>query len=333
MTDQKKDLALFGDGNGNHLSNEQLLMIDTLYENVSSLRNDLVDTVPEDADFCDHETCRRYLVARSWDIDAAQKQLESTLTWRKEELYPLQKKEFHESPKTLNNPLALSLRTIGCDKDGRPIMYTCFAEAHDRWDVEGNMTHQTLCMEACCKLLRKRRSEGLNQTAASRQWILAIDFDGFGWRDQNPNVAVLTIKLLQHYPEMLHNFLLVNSPYLFLGLYKVITPLLDERVKAKVQFLKFTSKTKGKKNNAFDQLENRLGSEFVKWIYNEIEDNRFKRKSKEPKKYWENVVVLSDDESELPESNEQKHDSRGLESYVGTNMYIKTPGDAYKAQW
>lgn len=330
MLTENKDLALLGDGKGNHLSDVQFSMIDTLYENVSSLRNELVAAVQEDAHFCDHETCRRYLVARSWDIEAAQKQLESTLTWRKEELYPLQKKQFHESPKTMKDPFALSLRTIGCDKEGRPIMYTCFAEAHDRWDVEANMTHQTLLLESCCELLRKRRSKGLNKTATSRQWILVVDFDGFGWRDQNPNVALQTARLLQHYPEMLHNFLLVNSPYLFMGIYKLATPLLDDRVKSKVLFLKSLSKTKEKKNDSLVELENRLGSEFAKWICNETEDNRLKRKSKDRKKYWDNVVIASDGESETPESNEEKHDSRGLESYVGTYMYIKTPGDAYE---
>jgi hypothetical protein len=210
--------------------------------------------------------------------------------------------------------LALSMRIVGCDGDGRPISYTRYSEAHDRWDVDANMEHIQLLLEASCTIVQKRRKKGFNQTADTRQGVWVVDFDGFGLRDQNPRPAMMTAQLLQHYPEILHVVVLVDAPLVFNGLWKLISPLLDERVKSKVMFVK------GK--NAEQFLQKKLGKEAAQWIAHETVHSIEKKdegKKGNPKRYWI-----------APPEGSGMHDARGLASYVNSDDYIKTPGDAYE---
>jgi len=303
------DIALHGNGNDQDLSEDQLELIRQLYDNVEPLRKALHH--PHDAEFCDYETCRRYLVARQWSLQRAQDQLTSTLEWRIQENPG--EKEFWQSSKSLKNPLALNMRCVGWTSDGRPILYTCFREAHDRWDVDANMEQVLLLLEATAKLLQRRRKRGWNQTAFTRQSVWVIDFDGFNSRDCNPRSAVATANLLQHYPEMLNMVVLLDAPLIFNGLWKLLTPLLDERVRSKVMFVK------GK--DAANLLQERLGHEAAKWIADETTDNREKMqeaKKGNPKRYW------------IPPTDPSRHDARGMSSYIHSPLYIKTPGDAHE---
>jgi hypothetical protein len=302
------DIAYQGNGQDEELSKEQLQLIQQLYERVACYRQALAS---HDQDFCDHELCRRYLVARQWDLGKAEDQLVSTLMWRAEEQPG--KLELWQNPKAFANPLCVNLRVVGLDKEGRPICYTCFAEAHDRWDAEANTLYVFTVLEACQRILRQRRGKGLNKTATSRQCVFVIDFDGFGLRDQNPRSAILTAKLLKHFPEFLNFVALIDAPVLFNGVFRLISPLLDERVRSKIMFVK------GKDADKF--LQARLGAEAAKWIANETIDNKEKRaqaRKGNPKKYW----IAPQDPAE--------HDPRGIASYVRSDMYIKTPGDAFE---
>jgi len=307
-TIKRLDIARAGNGNNEELSLDQLEMIQELYDRMSLLRKGLH---PHDRDFLDHETCRRYLVARSWSLKKAEEQLASTLHWRVHE--DPAGKEFWQSSKSLKDPLALSMRIVGLDKGGRPIGYTCFREAHDRFDADDNLEHTQLIMEAFSKVIRMRRHKGYNQRADSRQCVWVVDFDGFSFRDQNPKTAVVTARLLQHHPEMLYTIILLNPPFIFNALWQFISPYLDARVRNKIMFVKGI--------DAAELLRERLGQEAAEWIAMETKDNKEKQadaKRGNPKRYW------------IPPTEKGQHDARGMATYVHSDLYIKTPGDAYE---
>ena len=235
----------------------------------------------------------------------------STLKWRANE--DPAGRELWQATKCLKDSLALSMRIVGWDSHGRPIGYTCFREAHDRFDADDNLEHLELIMEATSKLLLARRKRGYNKTAESRQCVWVVDFDGFGLRDQNPRTALLTAKLLQHHPEMLCMIVLIDPPFIFNAIWPLVAPLLDARVRNKIMFVK------GK--DAAELLQTRLGSEAATWIAMETKDNRDKiadANQGNPKRYW------------IPPTEKGQHDARGLASYVQSDLYIKTPGDAYE---
>lgn len=305
------DLPAGGNGNGEELSEEELKKIQELYDRVAPLRRELIEAHPSESDVWDKEACRRYLVAREWDLDKAEEQLASTLEWRKTEDHP--SLEFWQSGKALADPHSLSMRVVGCSKEGRPIVYTCFAEARDRWDIEANTNHLTLLMDACDGFIRQRRGKGLNKTASSRQTVYVVDFDGFSIRDQDPRMSVQTAKLLQYYPETMGLAVFIDAPTVFYAVYRIVKPLLDARVQSKIVFVN--------KKDCEKTLNECLGEEAADWIVQEMQDNKAKRpdaKSGNPKKYW----VSSDSEHE--------HNPRGMGSYVDSEFYIKTPGDAHE---
>ena len=322
--DTMKDaIALKGNGKGDNISEEQFQQIKELYKKIKPLREALAEKekvctqIDSIGDFCDYETCRRYLVARQWSMKGAEKQLISTLNWRIQNSDPgeLLSMEFWQSPKAYENPHALNLRCIGLDKRECPVMYTCYGEAHDRFDTKKVLIHMTLLLESIMRLIKQRRSEGLNQTADSRKWIVLVDFDGYGLRDNNPRLGLALFKLLMdHYPEMLKTMYLINAPMLFSSVWSMAKPLLDEVVISKINFVK------GKERIKQLFYEN-MGDEITEWVLNEMEDNLIKRQEETTngfKKYW------------IAPKDSNEHDPRGVKSYVDSKEYIKTPGDAFE---
>jgi len=326
-TNQITDVvAILGNGKKEELSTDQRNMIHKLHDDVEELRrlyNDKKTQItPEfkedDTDiFCDYETCRRYLVARQWNSKAALKQLSSTLKWRMNEMSPkkLLTMQFWQSPKAFQNPLAFNLRCIGIDKMGRPVTYTCYAEAHDRFDIDATTLHTLLLLESLMKLIKKRCLKGLNPTADSRQWVMIVDFDGLSLRDNNPKLGLKIVRLLtDHYPEMLNSMLFLNAPFIFSATWKVAKAVLDENTTSKFAFLKGDEMI-------HDIMGERLGGDIANWVINELRDNVEKRQNVAKngyKKYW------------IAPEKKSDHDPRGVNSYVESEYYIQTPGDVHE---
>ena len=108
---------------------------------------------------------------------------------------------------------------------------------------------------------------------------------------------------------------LINAPVLFSGIYKMVRPILDARVQAKIHFLKG--------DKSAQALKERLGDETTNWLLAEMQDNKDSKseaKKGNLKKYW------------VAPSDGSKHDPRGVASYIGCQYYIKTPGDAFEEQ-
>ena len=317
-------IARLGNGDNQEISYKQWKLIESLYNELAPQAQELL--AAHDTDFFHHDTCRRYLVARQWNYQAAQAQLLTTLQYR-HETDPA-KRAFWESPKCLANPLAMNMRIVGWDDVlERPIACTCFRQAHDRYNAADNMVHVELLLEAMTRLIHQKRKQ--NTTAESRQAIWVIDFDGFGLWDQNPKSSVLCARLLQHYPEMLNTVILLNAPTLFNGLWRLVAPLLDERVRAKVVFVNAppskntNSSSEAQSVSVPKVLIERLGEKAARWIWNETLDNQQsipEIRQGRPKQYW------------IPPTTPEQHDARGMADYVQSPLYVKTPGDAYQEQ-
>jgi hypothetical protein len=120
----KYDIALLGNGNNEPINQKQLDLIYKLYDWAVTVttttttheksNNDNIDSIDNNNDdWCDHETCRRYLVARDWNFNAAKVQLKSALEWR----YRNSKKtkhifemEFWQSPKPLKKSTCIKFK-------------------------------------------------------------------------------------------------------------------------------------------------------------------------------------------------------------------------------
>jgi hypothetical protein len=261
-------------------------------------------------DFCDAECARRYLVARTWNYSKALAQLEETLKWRLE-TKPW-KLEFKNSPKCIDNPFALCMRIVGIDDFHRPVIYTAFSQANDRWDLDSNMTHLLSLLEAAYKIIVQQFRAGVSEEASSLQWVWNIDFHGYAFRDQSPRNAVATGHLMAHYPEMLHLSCLIDGPILFRATWSAVNILLDDRVRQKVAFVN--------KNNIETVLTPRIGERMAKWLACEMDEVRKKQTGSTLRAYW------------IPPTTTTTggHDPRGDAKYVESPYYVETPGDAFE---
>eukprot|EP00026_Physarum_polycephalum_P008711 Phypoly_transcript_08809.p1 GENE.Phypoly_transcript_08809~~Phypoly_transcript_08809.p1 ORF type:complete len:299 (+),score=34.14 Phypoly_transcript_08809:213-1109(+) len=249
-------------------------------------------TDPYVSDWCDDACCTRYLVARDWDCNQSLKMIKNTISWRLEK-----KPDQIECPLCPKDPFSHNIRLVGMDTMDRPVIYTCFGQASGRFDVAGNVAH-------LCRLLEEA-SVILNKTGAGK-WVWIIDFEGFGVYDCSLPMMNQTIQLIDHYPERLGQLILLDSPWLFSGLWKTISPLLAHATKSKITFHSL--------KDLNTKLRPILGAELVEWLQRETAENRDSTKSK-GKKYWEWL-----DEN----GNPLAHDARGTASFV-TGPHYKLP--------
>ena len=156
---------------------------------------------------------QRFLTARNGDVAHAQEYFRQVLDWR-------QSVNFTSTicTKCARNPTAHRMQVVALDKFQRPVIYTCFQKARDRWNVAESQEH-------LIQLLRETE-QFLDATYAETQqtkWVVVIDFYGFGLWDNNPNMGLQALQLFTNFPERMGLVLLLDAPYLFLGLWKILT--------------------------------------------------------------------------------------------------------------
>ena len=108
-------------------------------------------------------------------------------------------------------------------------------------------------------------------TPASEQWVVFFDLYGFGILDCDPRTAVyMPAHLLTHYPERL-SLGVVVMPWGWSSLWGAISPILDERTRKKIVFVRSTAKPEDK-----DSVESvcGLGKDESEWMRNEINIQR-----------------------------------------------------------
>ncbi|KAI8374128.1 CRAL-TRIO domain-containing protein [Radiomyces spectabilis] len=213
----------------------------------------------------------QFLVANAWDVHGAQRQLQETLAWRKEN-------DIDSIPVATNSnklPLLLSVRgykyvqdgdlgvhpglstttlKIGSliggdcfhkfDKEGHPILidrtgYHNSKALGNELTSEQITNYQVACQEFVGRVIMKESSERL-QRIIHRETVI-FDCSNMGIRQFHMN-ALYHLKavadIVQHYyPETLHRLFIINAPSAFVMMWKVIRPWLNPGTLDKVQIL------------------------------------------------------------------------------------------------
>ena len=277
---------------------------------------DSEDTIKQtSSSYFNDETLLRYLRARNFNVKDAYEQVKHSYKWRCESRPEKTKCSFCAVDCHAHN-----MRICGIDKDGSPIVYTCFKGAVRRFNLAANMEHLTQLMENMQKLITERRNrtapvgsadtgksseqqEDLTLTPLSEQWVIFVDFLGFGIADCDPRTAVHCAHLLAHYPERLKLIVIVDPPWGWGVLWSACKPFLDARTSSKVRFV-----SSGNKEQLTDF---KLGDEAATWLHAEFQDNRNPDVKHGEKKYWIRPA----------EKKDGIHDPRGFPSYIGTDAF------------
>ena len=164
------------------------------------------------------------------------------------------------------NPHGHNMRVVGEDPDGRPVVYTCFAQANERWDTTNNIADLTHLLETTIA-----RTMDAGRGVEKMLWI--IDFHGFAMRDAfQPATTLQTARLLDHYPERLHRIIMVDAPRLFDATFRAVSLILPAETAAKVKFVRRGRGSAGDATRAY--LRDALGPGFAAWLEVEMDENR-----------------------------------------------------------
>eukprot|EP00183_Erythrolobus_madagascarensis_P006752 CAMPEP_0185843996 /NCGR_PEP_ID=MMETSP1354-20130828/329_1 /TAXON_ID=708628 /ORGANISM="Erythrolobus madagascarensis, Strain CCMP3276" /LENGTH=265 /DNA_ID=CAMNT_0028543599 /DNA_START=36 /DNA_END=833 /DNA_ORIENTATION=+ len=207
-------------------------------------------------------TYTRYLRARGQNVDKAYAMLCTSLKWREK-----------EAPASLvcaacmRNKRSHTMRCIGRDKLGRPVFYSHFTGVENRVPEE-NAHHLIWMLENCFA----------DEPDTPQQYVWVVDFVGFGRQDLNPAIGKKSLQVFSdQYPERLGKALILDSPMVFSGLWRILSAFIDAHTHTKVEFVSMRSR-----KPAFDAL---MDAELVERLEAEISDARNPQKLKE-KNWW-----------------------------------------------
>nr|CAH8863668.1 unnamed protein product [Trichobilharzia regenti] len=110
------------------------------------------------------ENVVRFLKARGWDLQSAEKMMRKDLQWR-QEFRP----DLTDCKNCHNQPGTHSLRQIGFDEVGRPVIYASFCQA---------ISHRNLSNDAVTHLIYTIENAVRSMKSGITQWVFVIDCTG-----------------------------------------------------------------------------------------------------------------------------------------------------------
>lgn len=175
----------------------------------------------------------KFLIARRWDCEAAAKGLRDYATWRTEnKLNEIMWEEF--PPETR----ALACEFRGFDRFGHPVFYDkpdpkLIADLLTKFPRELLLRIHFKVMEWGRRLCKQLRTDRVS---------CVLDLSMLTMGIVTNTRAIGFMKEMSHmdqqmYPENMRTMLICNGGWSFNAIWKIIRPLLDERVQKKIQFM------------------------------------------------------------------------------------------------
>ncbi|XP_074026952.1 SEC14-like protein 2 isoform X2 [Leptinotarsa decemlineata] len=178
----------------------------------------------------------RWLRARNWNLEAAEKMLRQSMKWR-------QQWEVDGALKEWKPPDVITLYhpsgTTGFDKDGAPVICVPFVG----FDVVGllhSATRQDL-IKMTISILEKNLD--MAAKTGENQVVVIFDMEGFNLRQYAWRPAAeMVISLIQmyeaNYPEILKACFIINAPRVFAIAFGVVKKFLNDYTLGKIQIFK-----------------------------------------------------------------------------------------------
>ncbi|KAL3860779.1 hypothetical protein ACJMK2_010850 [Sinanodonta woodiana] len=261
-------------------------------EMISELRTRMKDVSPLEDEpdfFTSEETLVRFLKARNWDINASEKMLKETVEYRR-----LKRPMHMDCTWCHDKPGFHSMRQVGFDLMGRPVVYSNFSQAIcHRNSVEDSITHSTYILE------NAKASMGPGVST----WVYILDCTGMTLPVCNPKLGYAVWQVMSnHYPERLGMVICVNHNAIFQGVYSAMKVFLPSSTVAKCKLAR-------SKHKISELFQSHFSEEMTKWLLEEIHLNKTRPLPRNQIEFWN-----------APSKNNE-HDPRGTPSYV--KMFIE----------
>ncbi|CAI5476610.1 unnamed protein product [Closterium sp. Yama58-4] len=251
--------------------------------------------------FCSDACLRRYLRARNWHVQRAERMLRDTLKWRDQ----CRPEEIRWADVAEEGATGKVYRTAFQDKHGRPVVVLSAGQQNTN-NHAGQVRHLVHCLENAVMNLpatareqqqpqqqdngRQGEQQGGEQ-GGQEQMVWLIDFRGWSMRKAPPlktSREVLSI-LQSHYPERLGAAVIYNPPAVFEAFWKVIRPFIDPVTFNKILFVNPSKPDTVKKLEGIfdlDRLEEAFGGR-SKWTYDHARyGEMMARDDEKTAEYW-----------------------------------------------
>ncbi|GAB4850183.1 hypothetical protein Ancab_029478 [Ancistrocladus abbreviatus] len=202
----------------------------------------------------DNLMLRRFLRARSLDVEKASQLLLKYLKWRRE-FVPKGCISESEIPNEIADNKAF---LQGFDKKGCPILLFLGARHFQNQQTDGldefkrNIGYFPLSCSIfrnCIKLLNcSTKSPGfvvymLDKTcsripAGEEKFVVIADLQGWGYSNSDIGGYIAALTVLQEFhPERLRKLFIANAPRIFATVWKILCPFIDKETKSKIIFV------------------------------------------------------------------------------------------------
>lgn len=173
----------------------------------------------------DKYTIRRFLRAREHDIEKASSMFLKYQKWRREAM----PNGFISYEEVKNELQQEKLYMQGFDKMGRPIALV-FGAKHfsSKRNLDEFKRYVIYVLEKLCASMPR-----------GQEMFLAIaDIEGWGYSNSDIRAYIAALEIMQnYYPERLGKVFFIHVPYLFMKVWKIVSPLIDKNTKKKFVFV------------------------------------------------------------------------------------------------
>lgn len=174
----------------------------------------------------DDSTLRRFLRARDLDVEKACAMFLKYLKWR-QTFVP---KGFVSASEVGNEIAQNKMFMQGTDKKGQPIAVV-FGERHfmHKGGTEEFKRFLVFSLDRLCSRIPDHGPE---------KFTIIGDLKGYGYRNSDVRGYLAALSILQdYYPERLGKVIVINAPYIFMTLWKIIYPFIDKNTRNKIVFV------------------------------------------------------------------------------------------------
>lgn len=247
----------------------------------------------------DDQFLLRWLRARNWNPEAAEKMLRDSMEWRK-------RWEIDTTLKTWQAPEVLlkyyPSGQAGFDKEGCPIIILPFVGL-DVWGLLHTISKHDIIRQTIIVL---ENYLDMAQTNGTHQVILVVDMEGFNLRQYAWKPAVeLVISFLQmyegNYPEILKSCYIINAPSVFSLAFNFVKKFMGEYTVQKIQIYKTDPKKWQpilRANLSVKDLPKHYGGDLVDPDGDPRCPSKIKLGGKVPKSFYNNKQKLDDTKHE-----------------------------------
>ncbi|KAL7161958.1 hypothetical protein ACSBR2_042438 [Camellia fascicularis] len=168
---------------------------------------------------------RRFLWARDLDIEKASAMFLKNLKWRRT-FVP----NGFISASEIQNDLAQNKMFLqGMDKKGLPITVVFGSRHfHNKGGLEEFKRFTVFALEKLC----------LRMPAGQEKFVVIGDLEGWGYANSDIRAYLGALSILQdYYPERLGKLFIIHVPYIFMAVWKVVYPFIDDNTKKKIVFV------------------------------------------------------------------------------------------------